>query len=151
MFACVKKRKIEFQQCSGKHYSKKQTVNDQTTQKAQLKYLRKHLFLRCICTFLHTIPLRMINCSQGIYQKSVFYSFGNHPLTDSTNSTVKRRIHVLILATTSGVIHSCSFLFVLYIFDGGCLYCTDVLCEKFPRVATDSPFFLHVLLILFYC
>lgn len=30
------------------------------------------------------IPLRMTNCSQGINQKSVFYSFGNHPLTDST-------------------------------------------------------------------
>lgn len=57
-------------------------------------------------------------------------------------------IHVLILATTSWVIHSCAFLFVLYIFFDELvwltvgLYCTEVLCEKFPTVATDSLVFL---------
>lgn len=60
-------------------------------------------------------------------KKSVFYSFGNHPLTDSTNSVkqwwrdICNWFHVLILATTSWVIHSRAFLFVLYIFWWACM------------------------------
>lgn len=68
--------------------------------------LRNTIFLYDVFFYiLHTIPLRMMKCSQGINQKkkSVFYSFGNHPLTDSTKSGEETNVtdHVLILATTS--------------------------------------------------
>lgn len=95
VFECVRALKIKSQQCSMTEI-KKEEVNDQTTEGAQpmLETLWKHLFIWCIFTFLHTISLRMMNCSQGINQKSVFYSFGNHPLTFSTNSVKQWRRNI---------------------------------------------------------
>lgn len=46
-------------------------VNDQTADGAQL-YAETFLY-DVFLNFLHTIPLRMMNCSQGINQKKSVY------------------------------------------------------------------------------
>lgn len=88
-------------------------------------------------------------------KKSVFYSFGNHPLTDSTKSGEETNVtdHVLILATTSWVIHSCAFLFVLCIFFNELVWLTvgRSCTEVWEFVLPQTPWSSFPELLFFYC
>lgn len=41
--------------------------------KISMEKKNRHLFVQCIFYILHIIPLRMMNCSQGINQKKVYF------------------------------------------------------------------------------
>lgn len=120
---------------------------------------------------LHIIPLRMTNCSQGINQKKVYFILLGiiHWLTQHDLSSNGKETHVpdhvLMLATTSWVIHSCAFPFFcsVYFFCFSFLFlqwacmmnCSSLLFwgERISSVATDphpsagrSSFIPHLLL-----
>lgn len=85
LFECVRALKIKSQQCSmtGKQ------VNDQTTEGAppMLKSLwKQHLLYDVFLHFYTQFLSGWWTVLRELTKKSVFYSFGNHPLTDSTNS-----------------------------------------------------------------
>lgn len=101
--------------------------------------------MMCIYIF-HTIPLRMMNSSQGINQKKkkcilVFWESS----TDSTTicSAIVKSVtdHVLMLATTSWVTHLIFlFLFVCFVWSSllGLSVAVILRHQDFPHVATDA-------------
>lgn len=97
----------------------------------------------CIYIF-HTIPLRMMNSSQGINQKKKCILVFWESSTDSTTicSAIVKSVtdHVLMLATTSWVTHLIFlFHFVCFVWSSllGLSVAVILRHQDFPHVATD--------------
>lgn len=166
--------KIKSQQCSKTEYKKKKKKEKRSEWPNHTKehspcsnLCGKHLFCTMyFFTFLHTIPLRMMKCSQGINQKKcILFFWESSRLTQHTllsNGEETQPIHILMLATTSWVIHSCAFLFVLYIFWWArMINCRSLLywgvwevplsCHRLPGLPSQIwwvPFFFYFFILL---
>lgn len=107
-----------------------------------------------------------MKCSQGINQKKcILFFWESSRLTQHTllsNGEETQPIHILMLATTSWVIHSCAFLFVLYIFWWArMINCRSLLywgvwevplsCHRLPGLPSQIwwvPFFFYFFILL---
>ena len=149
MCACVKKSNLN--NAAWQKKKKRRPNYRRSTGNAPTSMETTSLFLYDVFfTFLHTIPLRMMNCSQGINQKNVLYSFGNHPLTDSAKTLLSNGDETYVTSSCTDIsnyllsyTYSCAFLifFVLYVFWWACMVNSRSLLYR--GVVWDAPWCCH--------